>query len=140
MAEREHWLAGRVAVITGASSGIGRATAEAIAREGGHAIVAARGVAALDATVATIRDSGGQATAVPTDVCDASAVKELFSIAENIVPPAALVCAAATLERETAPSASPAARTFPSSRMFDETDIRPEFGGARFLYSTAVVS
>jgi NAD(P)-dependent dehydrogenase (short-subunit alcohol dehydrogenase family) len=100
VAEREHWLAGRVAVITGASRGIGRATAEAIAREGAHAIVAARGIAGLDATVASIRDSGGQATAVPTDVSDAGAVNELFSIANDIGPPAALVCAAATLERE----------------------------------------
>ena len=100
MAEREHWLAGRVAVVTGASRGIGRATAEAVAREGAHAVVAARGVAALDATVAAIRDSGGRATAVPTDVSDPSAVKELFSIANDIGPLAALVCAAATLKRE----------------------------------------
>jgi len=98
--EREHWLAGRVAVVTGASRGIGRATAEAIAHEGAHVIVAATGVAALDETAQAIRDSGGQATAVPTDVGDASAVRELFSIASNIGPPAGLVCAAATLERE----------------------------------------
>lgn len=100
MPEREHWLAGRVAVVTGASRGIGRATAEAMAHEGAHVIVAARGGAGLDATVAAIRDSGGQATAVPTDVSDNGAVNQLFSIANDIGPPAALVCSAATLERE----------------------------------------
>jgi NAD(P)-dependent dehydrogenase (short-subunit alcohol dehydrogenase family) len=101
VAEREHWLSGRVAVVTGASRGIGRATAEAIAREGAHTIVAARGATDLDATVAAIRDSGGRATAVPTDVGDPSAVNELFSIACSVGPPVVLVCAAATLARET---------------------------------------
>jgi NAD(P)-dependent dehydrogenase (short-subunit alcohol dehydrogenase family) len=100
MADRAHWLAGRVAVVTGASRGIGRATAVAIAREDAHVIVAARGAAALDATVAAIRDAGGQATAVPTDVASAPQVDRLFTIASNIGPPVALVCAAATLESE----------------------------------------
>lgn len=100
MAERAHWLAGRVAVVTGASRGIGRATAVSIAREGAHVVVAARGSAALDATVAAIRDAGGGATAVPTDVGNAGDIDELFSVASRIGPPVALVCAAATLERE----------------------------------------
>jgi NAD(P)-dependent dehydrogenase (short-subunit alcohol dehydrogenase family) len=100
MAEGTHWLAGRVAVVTGASRGIGRATALAIARERAHVVVAARGAAALDATVSSIRDSGGQATAVPTDVGNASEIDKLFSVASGIGPPTALVCAAATLERE----------------------------------------
>jgi NAD(P)-dependent dehydrogenase (short-subunit alcohol dehydrogenase family) len=100
MAERAHWLAGRVAVVTGASRGIGRATAVSIAREGAHVVVAARGTAALDATVAVIRDAGGGATAVPTDVADAGDIDELFMVASGIGPPVALVCAAATLERE----------------------------------------
>ena len=107
MTERGHWLAGRVAVVTGASRGIGRAPAVAIAREGAHVVVAARGVAALDATVAAIRDAGGGATAVPTDVGNASQVDELFSIASGLGPPVALVCAAATLVSEP----------------FDETDL-----------------
>ena len=100
MAERAHWLAGRVAVVTGASRGIGRATAVSIAREGAHVVVAARGSAALDATVAVIRCAGGAATAVPTDVGNAGDIDELFSVASRIGPPVALVCAAATLERE----------------------------------------
>jgi 3-oxoacyl-[acyl-carrier protein] reductase len=100
MAERAHWLAGRVAVVTGASRGIGRATAVAIAREGAHVVVAARGALALDATVSSIRDAGGGATAVPTDVGNAGEVDKLLSVASEIGPPVALVCAAATLERE----------------------------------------
>jgi NAD(P)-dependent dehydrogenase (short-subunit alcohol dehydrogenase family) len=100
MTERGHWLAGRVAVVTGASRGIGRATAVEIAREGAHVVVAARGAPALDATVSAIRDAGGGATAVPTDVGNASQVDELFSIASGLGPPVALVCAAATLVSE----------------------------------------
>ena len=100
MAERAHWLTGRVAVVTGASRGIGRATAMSIAREGAHVVVASRGSAALDETIALIRDAGGGATAVPTDVGNAGDVDELFSVASRIGPPVALVCAAATLERE----------------------------------------
>jgi NAD(P)-dependent dehydrogenase (short-subunit alcohol dehydrogenase family) len=96
----EHWLAGRVAVVTGASRGIGRATALAIANEGAHVIVAARDAAALDATVGAIRDAGGEATAVPTDVSNAADADQLFRVASGVGPPVALVCAAATLERE----------------------------------------
>jgi NAD(P)-dependent dehydrogenase (short-subunit alcohol dehydrogenase family) len=100
MAERAHWLAGRVAVVTGASRGIGRATAMAVAREGAYVVVAARDAAGLDATAAAIRDAGGVATAAPTDVANAGEVEALFGVAAGVGPPVALVCAAATLERE----------------------------------------
>jgi NAD(P)-dependent dehydrogenase (short-subunit alcohol dehydrogenase family) len=100
MPEREHWLAGRVAVVTGASRGIGRATALAAARAGAHTVVAARSAQALAATVAAILDAGGAATAVPTDVANAADVAQLFRVASGIGPPVALVCAAATLQSE----------------------------------------
>ncbi len=100
MPEREHWLAGRVAVVTGASCGIGRATALAIARAGAHTVVAATSAQALAETVAAILDAGGAATAVPTDVANAADVAQLFRVASGIGPPVALVCAAATLQSE----------------------------------------
>jgi NAD(P)-dependent dehydrogenase (short-subunit alcohol dehydrogenase family) len=87
-------------VVTGASRGIGRATALAIAREGAHTVVAGRSATALEATAATVRDDGGAATVVSTDVANAADVAQLFRVASGIGPPVALVCAAATLQRE----------------------------------------
>lgn len=100
MPDRTHWLAGRVAVVTGASRGIGRATAIAIAREGAHTVVAATSGVALEATAAAIRDAGGEATAVPTDVAKADDVARLYRVASEVGAPVALVCAAATLQNE----------------------------------------
>ncbi len=48
MPDGGHWLNGRVAVVTGASRGIGAATAEAIAAAGAHVVLAARDREALD--------------------------------------------------------------------------------------------
>ena len=61
-------LAGRVAVITGASSGIGLACAEALAREGVAVVLGARRTDRLESAVKGIRDTGGRAEAVTTDV------------------------------------------------------------------------
>jgi len=97
VAEPVHWLAGRVAVVTGASRGIGAATAEAVAAAGAHVILAARDREALDGVASRIRHAGGQATAVPTDVSNAAEVDRLFAAARSAGPPAALVCAAGTL-------------------------------------------
>ena len=72
-------LAGRVAVITGASRGIGRAIAEAYAAHGAHVHCAARSVADLDAVVRGIVDAGGSADAIELDVTDESSVGEAFA-------------------------------------------------------------
>jgi len=97
VSERAHWLAGRLAVVTGASRGIGAATAEAIAAAGAHVVLAARDEEALDVVARRIRDAGGEATAAVTDVGSVEDVERLFVVAEMAGPPAALVCAAGSL-------------------------------------------
>jgi short-subunit dehydrogenase len=76
-------LEGAVVVITGASSGIGRATALAFARRGSSLVVAARREDALDGLVQECQQIGVRAIAVPTDVADADAVEALAQAAER---------------------------------------------------------
>jgi NAD(P)-dependent dehydrogenase (short-subunit alcohol dehydrogenase family) len=71
-------LEGKIAVITGASSGIGKATALAFAREGAALVLAARREAETEATARAIRDAGGRALAVPTDVSSETQVEALI--------------------------------------------------------------
>jgi NAD(P)-dependent dehydrogenase (short-subunit alcohol dehydrogenase family) len=97
MAETTHWLAGRLAVVTGASRGIGAATAEVLAAAGARVVLAARDGEALTAVGARIRDAGGDATPVPADVGRVEDVERLFAAAEAAGPVAALVCAAGVL-------------------------------------------
>jgi short-subunit dehydrogenase len=63
-----------VAIVTGASSGIGAATARELARRGATVVLAARRVDELEAQAQAIREAGGEAMAVPTDMADASRV------------------------------------------------------------------
>jgi len=69
----------RVAVVTGASRGIGAATAGRLAAEGFAVVLAARSVDDLEAVAKQINADGGQALAVPTDVTDLSALDELVT-------------------------------------------------------------
>jgi NAD(P)-dependent dehydrogenase (short-subunit alcohol dehydrogenase family) len=70
-------LAGRVAIVTGASRGIGAATARAFATAGASVVLAARDEGALLRLAADINDGGDAALAVPTDVADAVAVAHM---------------------------------------------------------------
>jgi len=113
MRDPAHWLAGRVAVITGASRGIGAAAAAALAAAGAQVILAARDRNALDGVAGDIRDGGGVAVPVPTDVSRPADVERLFVVARQAGTPAALVCAAGVL------SAAPFAET--TAEIWDET-------------------
>ncbi|GGK56754.1 SDR family NAD(P)-dependent oxidoreductase [Nocardia camponoti] len=73
-AKRRRDLTGAHVVITGASSGIGRAAAHAVAAKGGVVFLLARRADELDAVVAEIRANGGQAFGYPCDVTDAESV------------------------------------------------------------------
>src|SRR3712207_5673995 len=70
-------LEGRIAVVTGASRGIGRAVALALSAAGAHVIALARTQGALEELDDEIRGQGGSATLVPTDVKDYEALDRL---------------------------------------------------------------
>ena len=70
-------LEGKVAMVTGASRGIGAAVARAYSGAGAAVALAARDAAALDRVAHEINDTGGNAIAVPTDVTDADSVAYL---------------------------------------------------------------
>lgn len=76
-------IAGSVVVITGASSGIGRAAALLFAKEGARLVLAARGRERLELVAAQVSDRGGQAIVVPTDVGDPDAVEALAKTADD---------------------------------------------------------
>lgn len=76
-------LAGKVALVTGASRGIGRAIAEGLAAEGARLVIAARGAEALDDTQRALEETGAEVLAVPADVGDDASVKTLVEKARE---------------------------------------------------------
>ncbi|MBM3600275.1 MAG: SDR family NAD(P)-dependent oxidoreductase [Alphaproteobacteria bacterium] len=70
-------LAGRIALITGASRGIGAAVAKRFAGEGAHVILAARTVGGLEEVDDAIQAAGGQATLVPVDITDFAKIDQM---------------------------------------------------------------
>ncbi len=70
-------LAGKLALVTGASRGIGAATAEAIAAVGAHVILVARTAKALEDVEQRIHDAGGSATIAPLDITEGESIARL---------------------------------------------------------------
>src|ERR1700683_378320 len=73
----------KVALVTGASAGVGRATAVALAERGFDVALLARGEAGLRAAAAEVGAKGQRALLLPTDVADYAAVDRAASIAEE---------------------------------------------------------
>ncbi len=72
-------LEGRIALVTGASRGIGAATAAALAKDGAHVVLTGRDVRALEQVEDAIHDVGGSATIAPLDLAEQDGVARLAS-------------------------------------------------------------
>src|SRR5436190_23927316 len=91
-------LSGKLALVTGASRGIGAATAEDLARAGAHVILVARTASALEEVEERIHEAGGSATIAPLDLTDGESIGKLaVAVAERWAKLDVLVLNAAML-------------------------------------------
>ena len=72
-------LDGKVAIVTGGGTGIGKGVARALAREGAGVVLASRNTAVLEAAAEELRDEGGPIAAIAADVTDEAQVEALFA-------------------------------------------------------------
>jgi 3-oxoacyl-[acyl-carrier protein] reductase len=101
-------LEGKVALVTGGSRGIGRATALALAREGAAVAVTGRNVRMLEETIGLVSDAGGEAVAVPADLREPDQVRQMVkTVAEALGPIDILVNNAGVARFEPVATAEP---------------------------------
>ena len=83
---KDKLLSGKLALVTGASRGIGAATAEALAKQGAHVILVARTAKALEEVEERIHEAGGSATIAPLDLTDGESIGKLAAAASERWP------------------------------------------------------
>ena len=76
-------LTGRIAIVTGASRGIGEAIARTLAANGAHVVVSSRRLEGCETVAASIREQGGLATALACNISDLSAIDALFQTVDE---------------------------------------------------------
>jgi short-subunit dehydrogenase len=92
-------LGGKVAVVTGASRGLGQRAAVRLAAHGASLVLVARSETALAATASGIRKKGGRAEVVAANLSDPRSLDDVVAAANRVGPPAILVNAAGTSGR-----------------------------------------